>query len=152
MVTARSINVERCSRGPARGSRSQSRCLLVRISMTLRKRQILECWRQDALELQAAADEAMSGSEESMLKRVLDAIRTLERQTDAQRQAGRVVCRDGKEIGYIGCLWRHLPNQSHRSRALRMPVRCAARGSDLHEPGLRLAIVQVWGDKGFRWI
>ena len=27
-------------------------------------------------------------------------------------------------------------------------VRCAARGSDLHEPSLRLAIVQVWGDKG----
>ena len=36
-------------------------------------RQILECWRQDALELQAATDEAMSGSEEPMLKRVLDA-------------------------------------------------------------------------------
>ena len=48
-----------------------------------RKRQILECWRQDALELQAADDEAMTGGEEPMLKRVLDAIRTLERQTDA---------------------------------------------------------------------
>ena len=41
------------------------------------KRQTLECWRQDALELQAADDEAMSGGEEPMLKRVLDAIRTL---------------------------------------------------------------------------
>ena len=41
------------------------------------KRQILECWHQDALELQAADDEAMSGGEEPMLKRVLDAIRTL---------------------------------------------------------------------------
>jgi len=47
------------------------------------KRQILECWRQDALELQATDDEAMTGGEEPMLKRVLDAIRTLERQTDA---------------------------------------------------------------------
>jgi hypothetical protein len=47
------------------------------------KRQILECWRQDAPELRAAADEAMSGGEEPMLKRVLDASRTLERQTDA---------------------------------------------------------------------
>jgi hypothetical protein len=45
-------------------------------------RQILECWHQDALELQAADDEAMSGGEEPMLKRVLDAIRTLERHTD----------------------------------------------------------------------
>lgn len=51
------------------------------------KRQILECWRQDALELQAADDEAMSGGEEPMLKRVLDAIRTLERRTDAPRAA-----------------------------------------------------------------
>ena len=46
------------------------------------KRQILECWRQGALELQAADDEAMTGGEEPMLKRVLDAIRTLGRQPD----------------------------------------------------------------------
>ena len=54
-----------------------------------RKRQILECWRQDALELLAAADEAMSGSEESMLKRVLDAIRTLGA-PDRRPAAGRL--------------------------------------------------------------
>jgi hypothetical protein len=41
------------------------------------KRRILECWRQDALELQTADDEAMGGGEVPMLKRVLDAIRTL---------------------------------------------------------------------------
>jgi hypothetical protein len=34
------------------------------------------------LELQADDDEAMTGGEEPMLKRVLDAIRTLGRQTD----------------------------------------------------------------------
>ena len=46
------------------------------------KRQTLEGWRQDALELQAADDGAMTGGEEPLLKRVLDAIRTLGRQPD----------------------------------------------------------------------
>lgn len=73
MVTARPINVERALVDPRAVFKepicARSRCR--------HKRQILECWRQDALELQAAADEAMSGGEEPMLKRVLDAIRTL---------------------------------------------------------------------------
>jgi hypothetical protein len=46
-----------------------------------RKRQILERWRHDALELQTAADEAMSGGEEPMMQRVNDALLELERQT-----------------------------------------------------------------------
>ena len=46
-----------------------------------RKRQILERWRHDALELQTADDEAMSGGEEPMMQRVLDALNELERQT-----------------------------------------------------------------------
>ena len=52
-----------------------------------RKRQILERWRHDALELQTADDEAMSGGEEPMMQRVLDALNELERQTGAPRQA-----------------------------------------------------------------
>jgi hypothetical protein len=44
-----------------------------------RKRQILQRWRHDALELQTAADEAMSGGEAPMMQRVNDAL--LERQT-----------------------------------------------------------------------
>ena len=46
-----------------------------------RKREILERWRHDALELQTADDEAMSGGEEPMMQRVLDALNELERQT-----------------------------------------------------------------------
>ena len=46
-----------------------------------RKRQILERWRHDALELQTADDEAMSGGEEPMMQRVNDALLELERQT-----------------------------------------------------------------------
>ena len=46
----------------------------------VRKRQILERWRHDALELQTA-DEAMSGGEAPMMQRVNDALLELERQT-----------------------------------------------------------------------
>ena len=46
-----------------------------------RKREILERWRHDALELQTADDEAMSGGEAPMLQRVNDAHLDLERQT-----------------------------------------------------------------------
>jgi hypothetical protein len=46
-----------------------------------RKREILERWRHDALELQTADDEAMSGGEAPMLQRVNDALLALERQT-----------------------------------------------------------------------
>ena len=46
-----------------------------------RKRQILERWRRDALELQTADDEAMSGGEAPMMQRVNDALLELERQT-----------------------------------------------------------------------
>ena len=49
------------------------------------KRQILERWRHDALELQTADDEAMGGGEEPMMQRVLDALNGLERQTAARR-------------------------------------------------------------------
>jgi hypothetical protein len=45
------------------------------------KRQILERWRHDALELQIADDEAMSGGEAPMMQRVNDALIELERQT-----------------------------------------------------------------------
>lgn len=48
---------------------------------TARKREILERWRHDALELQTADDEAMRGGEEPMMQRVNDALHELERQT-----------------------------------------------------------------------
>ena len=73
MVTARPINVERALVDP----RAVFKEPICARSRGRHKRQILECWRQDALELQAAANEAMSGGEEPMLKRVLDVIRTL---------------------------------------------------------------------------
>lgn len=45
------------------------------------KREILERWRHDALELQTADDEAMGGGEVPMMQRVNDALLELERQT-----------------------------------------------------------------------
>ena len=48
---------------------------------------ILESWRQDALRLSASEGENMAGGEETMLQRVCDALRELERQA----VAGRVV-------------------------------------------------------------
>jgi hypothetical protein len=45
------------------------------------KRQILERWRHDALELQTADDEGMGGGEAPMMQRVNDALLKLERQT-----------------------------------------------------------------------
>jgi hypothetical protein len=56
------------------------------------KRQILERWRHDALELQTADDEAMSGGEEPMMQRLLDALNELERQTGAPRKRGTTAC------------------------------------------------------------
>src|SRR5262245_576610 len=53
-----------------------------------RKRQILERWRHDALELQTADDEAMGGGEEPMMQRVLDALNELERQSGAPHKHG----------------------------------------------------------------
>ena len=46
-----------------------------------RRREILERWRHDALEVQTADDEAMSGGEAPMIQRVNDALLELERQT-----------------------------------------------------------------------
>lgn len=46
-----------------------------------RKRQILERWRHDALELQTAEGEGMGGGEQPMMQRVNDALVELERQT-----------------------------------------------------------------------
>lgn len=77
MVTARPINVERALVDPRAVFKEPIEVLACADLDDAHKRQILECWRQDALELQAAANEAMSGGEEPMLKRVLDAIRTL---------------------------------------------------------------------------
>ena len=82
MATARPIDVERALVDPPSVFKEPIEVLACDLDAA-RKRQILECWRQDALELQAADNEAMSGGEEPMLKRVLDAIRALERQTDA---------------------------------------------------------------------
>jgi hypothetical protein len=83
MAIATPINVERALVDPRAVFKEPNEVLACADLDAAHKRQILECWRQDALELQAAEDEAMSGGEEPMLKRVLDAIRTLERQTDA---------------------------------------------------------------------
>jgi hypothetical protein len=85
MVTARPINVERALVDPRAVFKDPIEVLAWRISMPPARVSSSSAWRQDALELQAPADEAMSGGEEPMLKRVLDAIRTLgARQTDAQ--------------------------------------------------------------------
>ena len=83
MAIARPINVERALVDPRAVFQEPVEVLACADLDDAHKRQILECWRQGALELQVADDEAMSGGEESRLKRVLDAIRTLERQTDA---------------------------------------------------------------------
>jgi hypothetical protein len=45
------------------------------------KHAVLESWRQDALRLSASEGENMAGGEETMLQRVCDALRELERQT-----------------------------------------------------------------------
>ena len=82
MVTARPINVERALVDPRAMFQEPVEVLACADLDDAHKRQILECWRQSALELQVADDEAMTGGEEPMLKRVLDAIRTLGRQTD----------------------------------------------------------------------
>ena len=87
MVTARPINVERALVDPRAVFKEPIDVLACEDLDAAHKRQILECWRQDALELQTADDASMSGGGEPMLKRVLDASRTLERQTGAQRLA-----------------------------------------------------------------
>jgi hypothetical protein len=87
MITARPINVERALVDPRSVFKEPIEVLACADLDDAHKRQILECWRPNALKLQAADDEAMSGGEEPMLKRVLDAIRTLERRTDAPRAA-----------------------------------------------------------------
>lgn len=47
------------------------------------KRQILERWHHDALELQTAEGEGMGGGEQPMMQRVDHALAELERQTRA---------------------------------------------------------------------
>ena len=83
MPIARPINVERALLDPRAVFNEPIEVLACADLDAAHERQVLKCWRQDALELQADDDEAMSGGEEPMPKRVLDAIRTLERQTDA---------------------------------------------------------------------
>jgi hypothetical protein len=77
MAIATPINVERALVDPRAVFKEPIEVLACADLDAAHKRQILECWRQDALELQAADDEAMSGGEVPMLKRALDAIRTL---------------------------------------------------------------------------
>jgi hypothetical protein len=55
------------------------------------KREILERWRHDALELQTADDEAMSGGEAPMLQRVNDALLELERRTGLRSPHKRTI-------------------------------------------------------------
>ena len=148
MVTARPINVERALVDPRAVFKEPIEVLACADLDAAHKRQILECWRQDALELQADDDEAMSGSEESRLKRVLDAIRTLgapDRRPGAGPLSG-LSWQRGDRLLSAAC-WRHLPKPPAPASTIHVPcgrlVRCAARGSDLHERGLRLAIVQV---------
>ena len=66
MVTARPINVERALVDPRAVFKEPIEALACVDLDAAHKRQILECWRQDALELQAADDEAMTGGEEPM--------------------------------------------------------------------------------------
>ena len=77
MVTVRPINVERALVDPRAVFKEPIEVLACANLDDAHKRLTLACWRQDALALQAADDVAMSGGEEPMRKRVLDAIRTL---------------------------------------------------------------------------
>ena len=70
-----------CPFGPPLGVQGASRGACSQGSRAARKREILERWRHDALELQTADDEAMSGGEAPMMQRVNDALLELERQT-----------------------------------------------------------------------
>ena len=56
-----------------------------------RKRQILERWRHDAIELQTADTEGMGGGEDSMLKRVSDALLALESETGVKAEHDRTI-------------------------------------------------------------
>jgi hypothetical protein len=139
MVTARPINVERALVDPRAVFQEPVEVLACADLDEAHKRQILECWRQDALELQAADDEAMTGGEEPMLKRVLD-------RRPAPGPLSGLSWQRGDRLLSAAC-WRHLPKPPAPASTVHVPcgrlVRCAARGSDLHERGLGLAIVQV---------
>lgn len=54
-----------------------------------RKRQVLERWHHDALELQTAEGEGMGGGEQPMMQRVNDALAELERQTGVKAEHKR---------------------------------------------------------------
>ena len=68
MVTVRPINVVRALVDPRAVFKEPIEVLACADLDDADKRQTIECWREDALELQAADDEAMSGGEEPMLK------------------------------------------------------------------------------------
>ena len=83
MATARLIDLDHVLLDPRSVFKEPAEVLARADLDAARKRQILERWRHDALELQTADDEAMGGGEEPMMQRVLDALNELERHTDS---------------------------------------------------------------------
>ncbi|WP_431285501.1 hypothetical protein ACQW02_12130 [Humitalea sp. 24SJ18S-53] len=56
-----------------------------------RKRQVLERWHHDALELETAEGEGMAGGEQPMMQRVNAALAELERQTGIKAEHKRSI-------------------------------------------------------------
>ena len=81
MATAPPIDLDRVLLDPHSVFKEPAEVLSRADLDATRKREILERWRHDALELQTADDEAMSGVEEPLMQRVNDALLELERQT-----------------------------------------------------------------------
>ena len=87
---------ERALHGPRAAFGEPEEVLSHRDLTADRKRAILESWRQDAVRLSASESENMAGGEETMLQRVCDALRELERQTGVSRSAS---AHDNGEVG-----------------------------------------------------
>ncbi len=81
MVTATQIDLDHILLDPRSAIEGPAEVLTCADLDAVSRRQILERWRHDALDLQTADDEAMSGGEVPMMQRVNYALIELERQT-----------------------------------------------------------------------
>ena len=91
MATTRPIDFEHALLDPRSVFREPAEVLACAELDAARKREILERWRHDALELQTADDEAMGGGEVHMMQRVNDALLELERQTGVRAPPRRSI-------------------------------------------------------------
>jgi hypothetical protein len=85
MIMARAIDYDHALLDPRAVFKEPREVLACAELDPAQKRRILECWRHEAMELQTADDEAMSGGEEPMLNRVQEALRALEREAASAR-------------------------------------------------------------------